>query len=201
MLVLGGYYTGNNKTNSAEVIDLSQKDSDCAELPDHPQSVSDGTMTHYKGKVLYCKKQHCHSYAPGASEWIPLSDSMSENRPSPASSLIQDVWLITGGLGTIVSTEYWDGTEFHDGPELPRGMGRHCQVTISDSEIFFHSPSSDGKSRTFLLDWNDKTWTTLDDGINAWYFLTCGQIKSKEKGLEVVVSSRGATNIFNIQTK
>ncbi len=205
VLILGGYYTGNSVTNIAEVIDLSQADSGCAELPDHPRNMSDGTLAYYKGKVLHCNNQHCHTYEPGASEWTPLSDSMSENRPGPASSVIQDVWLITGGSSSTVSTEYWDGTKFHDGPDLPRGMSLHCQVTISDSEIFFLAPwvkdMVDPTNRTFLLDWNDKTWTMLNNGENLWKFMTCGQVKSVSDGWEIVVVGSGVSSIFNIQLK
>ncbi len=204
VLVLGGFYTGNDKTSSAEVIDIFKTDSGCTQLPDHPLIMSDGTMGYYNEKVLHCNNQHCHSYAPGASEWTPLPDSMSEQRYSPASSVIQDVWLVTGGSDSTTSTEYWDGTQFHDGPEMPRGMGLHCQVTISDSEVFFLAPwvmNDDPRTRTFLLDWNDKTWTTLDDGENSWQFLTCGQFKSNDNGWEILVTSRSATSIFNIQSR
>ncbi len=207
VMVLGDYYDdGNPKTETAEIIDITNTN-ECGSIPSLSVAVSDGTMAFYNGKVMYCSSK-CHSYKPGDESWTELpNDVMSTFRRAAASSIIQDVWLISGGqVGRIdvSSTEYWDGVELRNGPDMPQTMDYHCQVTISKSEVFFHSTGIDPDDmlgRTFLLDWDQKTWTTLDPGTRTATFGTCGMVKTSDSGFEIVVADRGQSSIINLQTR
>ncbi len=208
VMVSGGSIDGNSKTASVEVLDLQKTDSACGPIPEHGSTFTEGSLGYFDGKVLYCSYK-CHYYVPGATEWVKVdtSNDMSRQRFASASSVIQGVWLISGGTtsGTTTDTpEYWDGTQFHPGPDMPHPMDRHCQVTISDSLVFFFTPkvdASDPVGRTFFLNWNDKSWETLDAGTRTGNRGTCGKVKTSANDWEIVVADKGTSSIFNLQTK
>ncbi len=208
VMVLGGFYDGESITGTSEILDLSKADSGCGVIPENPHhgGVFEGTIGYYGGKVLYCS-YNCHEYQPGYSEWKAMSDSISRQRFAGASSVIQGVWLVSGGTTSGVTTnttEYWDGALFHPGPDMPQPMNRHCQVTISESRVFFHTPyvdASDPIGRTFFLNWNDKSWERLDSGTMYTLYGTCGMVKTSTNGWEIVVTDIGTSSIFNLQSK
>ncbi len=208
-MVLGGkLLNGGEKTNNTEILDLSKANNSCNEPAEFPKvdGVEETTLGYYQGKVLYCSYL-CHIYEPATNEWVATSDRISRQRYGSASSVIQGVWLISGGATVGVktnTTEYWDGTEFHAGPDMPQPMNLHCQVTVSDNEVFIHTPSidpNDPVGRTFLLDWNERKWTTLEAGTRTDNRGTCGKVKSSDNGWEIVVANRGTSSIFNLQSK
>ena len=64
---------------------------------------------------------------------------MREKRSEAATSITTQGMLVTGGVndddGTLSTTEYFDGKQWVAGPEMPVGMGGHCQVTVEETVI------------------------------------------------------------------
>ena len=66
---------------------------------------------------------------------------MKHTRWAPAGSITPDGFLVTGGRtpGLHRTTEYYNGAEWKDGPDMPIGMESHCQVTIG-STVYVSGP-------------------------------------------------------------
>ena len=64
--------------------------------------------------------------------------SMREKRSSAAASVVNDAWLVTGGLDgsdRVSSTEILQGGGWVAGPGLPVEMRSHCQVTVGQGVV------------------------------------------------------------------
>ncbi len=213
-MAVGGYVFLEDKSNTikiakSELVDLVHAEPICKSPPDvpYPHGVSDGQLTYFQGKVLFCSTG-CYSLDPGADEWMEFADSDTFNRVSAASSLIGGVWLISGGYnnGLQASSFYWDGSLFRSGPDLPVPMGYHCQVTVSETEVFFSRISfitGVDVGPTYKLDWTSGGWTTLTslpDTARGKRFGDCGKYITPDGKVEIVSVGDGKSDIYSVES-
>ena len=50
---------------------------------------------------------------------------------------LEDTITITISIDVLTSTEIFNGKKWVNGPEMPLKRWYHCQVTLSDNEVFF----------------------------------------------------------------
>jgi len=104
----------------------------------------------------------CHSLHEGV--WSPEPD-MREKRGWAAASTTPSGMLVTGGwdgFGYLSSTELYNG-EWLAGPDLPRPLNGHCQVTVGTA-VVVTGGYNDGEgwlSSAFLLDIEVGVWVRL----------------------------------------
>ncbi len=218
-MVVGGFLfvedeTGTAKiakTSASELVDLVHPEPLCKSPPDvpgYPHGIAEGQMAYFQSKVLYCSTG-CHSLEPLAEEWTQFVAGNAFYRRSAASSLIGDVWLISGGYNNKnviqASSDYWDGSQFHSGPVIPEPMAYHCQVTISETKVFFSRicyTTDFDIGPTFMLDWINKGWETLasqPDTKRFKRFGDCGKYLTPEGKVEIVSVGDGISDIYNVE--
>ncbi len=214
VMVIGGFNEEVTYLKDVDVLDLATSDNNCDHVRDLPISVYGNDATYYNGQVLACGgfnsdyQDDCFIYNPQSNSWDQM-ESMMSTRIYHRSSVIQDVWFISGGQhlhsginSELDSTEVWDGSSFAPGPELPETMQYHCQVTINDTHVFVSDidllyGSSGG---TYLLNWEDKTWAQLETLRNLKDRPACGLARSESKGVEIVVVGDGESEIFSLES-
>ncbi len=204
-----------DSTADTELVDVAHPEPHCKSPPNvpFPNGVLDGQITYFQGKVLFCSAG-CYSLEPGAEEWTEFANKSSFTRVSAASSLIGNVWLISGGythgLQFQESSSYWDGSRFHIGPDIPELMAYHCQVTISETEVFFSRISKIPKrsdldiGATFVLDWTSQEWKNLtqpETVVRVKNFGDCGKYVTSDGKIEIVSVGDGKSDIYSVDKK
>jgi len=104
----------------------------------------------------------CHSLHEGV--WSPEPD-MREKRAWAAGSPTLTGMLVTGGwdgYGYLSSTELYNG-EWLAGPDLPRPLNGHCQLTVGTSVVVTggYNDRDGWLSSVFLLDMEVGVWIRL----------------------------------------
>ncbi len=154
------------------------------------------------GKIKSCGNAYesnvCYDYDPSSDSWS-RSESMINDRNSAKGSFIGHDWLVSGNLilPESITTEYWTGSEFMAGPDIPVNMGVHCQLTLNSTHVFFVQFNRDP---AYLLEWETLTWTELPSFTQDMTILSCGLIYNPENGLEAVVTHGDVSEIFNFGT-
>jgi len=133
IMVIGG------NDASVEVIDIHGKT--CDSVAPYPTSISHATGGLIDGKPTVCGNREatpsCYAYNSEKNEWEEFSDMLSPRGHHASSTLPDGSWVITGGLGSETSSEYWNGLQFVEGPTLKENFVDHCQVRNTEFERVF----------------------------------------------------------------
>ncbi len=110
MVVIGGFSHGD-KLSRVEVFDLEDATKTCSPISDYPTEISALSVGVVQAIIKACGGNNppdkvCYDYVPESDTWISTS-SLTQVRRYHGASLIQDVWLISGG-------EPIESSEWHD---------------------------------------------------------------------------------------
>ncbi len=195
LMVIGGFNDGDLR--SVEVIDLENPSSSCNAISDYPIADKGMAVGLINNIIKSCGSEFdtdsCYDYNPSTNTWSTGIDMLSA-RQNPRASLIDNVWLVSGD-SYETTTEFWTGSNFEYGPDLPTLMFLHCQLTINSTHVFF---AEDNNKPAYLLDWTTQSWTELPNMNEDRDWPSCGLINNPENGLEVVIVEDGTTEIFNL---
>ncbi len=190
----------HSDSDLVEALDLEDSSKSCNQISHYPERKHAMSAGFMQGIVKSCggglsSVKACYDYHSENNSWVN-STSLMTGRMHMGASFIDNVWLLSGSwYGQVKdTTEMWTGSNFEAGPNLPREMWSHCQLTVNATHVLF--VRADGQPN-FLLDWTDKTWTELPSLRYNIGGLSCGLIRHPINGIEAVVAGNGNSEIFN----
>jgi len=137
---------------------------------------------------------------PDLSTWKNLNVNLPNGRAHDmGSSVIGNKWFISGGqvsLDSVKSTTVWDGSQFVDGPDMPKEKMSHCQLTINSTHIFI--TNSNDLPGTYILDWENEVYHVVDDIPRQSLYASCGLLNNVLYGLEILVADGKESFIFSL---
>ncbi len=196
LVILGGqnYYT---PVHHVEGFDLTSNETSCAPLSNFPGSRGGMAVGVIDGLIKSCGHdddyRECFDFDPVTNMWTK-SESLLYPRDNARASFIDGKWLVSGDDAT---TEMWTDNHFVRGPDLPFAMTAHCQLTVNSTHVYFVNFND---RPAFLLDWQTQTFTEMPPYNDDRYAISCGLINNPENGPEVVVASKGTSEIFNFES-
>ncbi len=199
-----GGHNGNGRIAGVQAFDLEDAQKTCNQISPFPFQQAGVQVGVVKDVVKVCggskDSQGCYDYHPESNTWVN-STRLTEKRFRHGASFIDNQWFISGGKGPGVelsTTESLVDLAFVRGPDLPRGMKHHCQLTVDETHVFF--ATADGQP-SYLLDWPNKTWTELDGMYQFMDYPSCGLIKTHNGYREVVMAGYGDSEIFSLRSR
>jgi len=199
-----------------DVIDVTNGNVACSPIPSYPVEAEHMVSTYLDGKVYSCGGgfgddtiTECF-LLDETLVWTPIGNA--DRRENAASSLIDDVWWITGGyyrectvltppeqVLTIIDRSdslIFDGKQFSPGPSLPTNMDSHCQVTMNDTHVFFAGFFN--RYYATVMNWETKEWTELANIPNELPRGACGLLHSPDLGPEILLADGQLAFFFSL---
>ncbi len=88
--------------------------------------------------------------------------------------------------GTRTSSEFFDGSDFTGGPELPTPLEAHCAVEFAPMRVFLTDDNSQWIA-DFTGDSEEPQWTQLPDMERGRFYMGCGAVRSPNGGIDIMV--------------
>ena len=185
--------TGNplEASKLADVIDLADESTTCEALPDYPIQVNGASGVLINDSLpMVCGGFHGqietgNCYIAGSNESV--AKLLTPREYTVAIEIGAQMW-ITGGLygSYLESTEIVDMSSVVEGPQLPKAMGGHCAVKVSETKVFFMHGY-----KTYFYDFLTNAWTNGPDMTYDRVYFGCGIMNTIAKSGVVVVTAGG----------
>ena len=172
LLATGNEVETGNAIDDCQVINLTDLDKVCFDMPPYPEPMYLGTGGVVDGTPIICGGRtsdadylsSCYKFDPIIYSWIFLSDMTVPRREMASTAMNEALWITGGNTpnGDASSTEfvYVNGT-LKAGPILPSTRDDHCMVTLHDGRIIILGSDGDGidKKNSIIYDPSSNSFT------------------------------------------